>query len=270
VGQAAPKKVTTDFVLRTSGAPAGTAANFLVHSVMEKYFRNNVLAAAPDFRQLGMAAHEVLLLKIDSAAAIKTGTPDPRCQYHMGAEFLTGKPRLALKENPMLGCIGSFIYHQCAATTLAKSPLIVRTSGGSEDLRYKSLDGYNDQYDKFCAALRFTRAAPSEAMRKAFGAVEGGNAAEDSEYVSICRMFGESPAAARARRNTLLTNLNQEDKIVSGTRYDFNPLFDLPGQAAPREGHGAEDEGEQMEEGSSSGRKRPHEEESGPSSKQQR
>jgi hypothetical protein len=50
------RNVSSDFVLRASGPPAGTAANYLTLSVLEKYYHNNVLAATPHFRQIGLAA----------------------------------------------------------------------------------------------------------------------------------------------------------------------------------------------------------------------
>jgi hypothetical protein len=96
IGKWNEKQLTSDFILRIFSGPSGTAPSYLIHATLSRFYKNKVLLTCPYLGYLLDAAKD---LKKAADRAIKAKTLDPCGSYHMGAEYLSGKPRLGTLSN---------------------------------------------------------------------------------------------------------------------------------------------------------------------------
>jgi hypothetical protein len=151
--------LTSDFEARALSMPAGTGPHSLIHAIIKK-FGHNMVVTANDLAQELIDAARIIEDILDNAKASRAKKAvDNRLKYHMGATFLTKKLRMTIGALAPIGTLGSYLVNCQKSSTLTHSPLIRRKVDGKMTKVYVNAEGYNEAYQKLCAALNRTISA---------------------------------------------------------------------------------------------------------------
>jgi len=104
----------TDLALRQDSFPAGTRQVSTSCAAVKSFVKGNssILVLIPGIEDF-----------VTASAALSAIEPQKRPQYHMGASYLTGQPRLTLQTPTLLGRAGMLVQACMENTALGKSPM---------------------------------------------------------------------------------------------------------------------------------------------------
>lgn len=132
--------LSSDFKLRMSSAPAGTAMVHICHKAFELIIQHQlgpVCPAIPRMAGVSNLYHQIM---------------EEPAFYHEGAHYLTGEAKRGIAIDSCIGVVGSFLVNLRPSHSLSKSPKIVNRGNKV----YQSAEDYDSVWEQICATAATT------------------------------------------------------------------------------------------------------------------